>query len=65
MAFYQIHRREFFFQERKNLDIFAKNVKFLIYLEFKCLLGNSCVGKECEVQCERFKQKRRRSVCIP
>lgn len=34
--------------------MFAKNVKFLVYLEFKCLLGDSYVGKEFEVKRKGF-----------
>lgn len=38
----------------KNLEVSAKNLKFLLYhLEFK-YLGGSCVGEECEVESERL-----------
>lgn len=42
----------FYFLE-KNLEVSAKNVKFLLYLEFKCL-GGSCVGEEFEVESEKL-----------
>lgn len=41
----------FFFPE-KNLEVSAKNVKFLLYLEFKSL-GDFCVGEEFDVESER------------
>lgn len=46
-----------FFQGRKNLEVLAKNVKFLVYLEFKCLLGDSSVEGESTIKSERLKKK--------
>lgn len=42
-----------FYFLKKNLEVSAKNVKFLVYLEFK-YLGGSCVGEEFEVESERL-----------
>lgn len=59
MIFSQIHRRGFLGGSpppEKNLEVSAKNVKSLLYLEFKCL-GDSCVGEEFEVESERFFKK--------
>lgn len=66
MVFYQIQEESFFvvgiYFLEKNLEVSAKNVEFLLYLEFK-YLGGSCVGEEFEVESERL-NKTKKSILV-